>query len=104
VHDGKLARVEERLERREARVKSEVFIEIERRLVGRRSKRRSARPSDADSRTRRIVVGVAVRNDDIQTVERGGTPGCLLTREHRSGALPDPPARSGDYANVDWRL
>src|SRR6266404_814619 len=64
VHDRQLAAIPQRLQRGETRIEAEETVEIECAV------RAAGRPADGDSRPGPVVVGLTVRHDDAQAVDR----------------------------------
>ena len=71
LDDGQALRVVKRLERRERRVQSEKAVEVNRRArSGAGFGPGGAGPGNGDGRAQAVIVGLAVRNDHVEAVNR----------------------------------
>src|SRR6059058_1210565 len=75
MHDGELILVEQRIERREARMQTEKSVEVDRRIGA-----AALRLRNRDGWAHAVVIGFAKRHDDVQPIGRAA----LRSEEHTS--------------------
>src|SRR5438445_6475798 len=86
MHDGELILVEQRIERREARMQTEKSVEVDRRIGA-----AALRLRNRDGWAHAVVIGFAKRHDDVQPIaipqpKRGGAEDRKSTRLNSSHA------------------